>query len=45
VQSSNGRDDLLIQVADVGARYSLTIDPLVLAAGSHVVARCGLIDR
>src|SRR5262249_12651174 len=29
VQSSGGHQDLVIQVADVGAHYPLTIDPLV----------------
>jgi hypothetical protein len=32
VHSSGGHDDLVIQVNDVGARYPLTIDPLVQQA-------------
>jgi hypothetical protein len=32
VRSSGGRDDLVIQVDDVGAQYPLTIDPLVQQA-------------
>jgi hypothetical protein len=32
VQSSGGHDDLVIQVADEGARYPLTIDPFVQQA-------------